>query len=184
MTKIESPKVQVRNSLGARPKTLKKTPEKTSCKPKNKLGPNSGQKGKSELEIAFAKIKSKREAKKVLKSPETPKSLPRTSPTKLLLKTRKSPKSIAREIKSKIEGNRVKNLVRNLETYQKMGISPKNPKSAKGKAFGALKVKERKALPSKRKLSVDKNQPKINLFFGKKKNSSDLDEQIFNGSEQ
>ena len=64
-----------------------------------------------------------------------------------------------------------------------MGISPKTPESAKGKAFGALKVKEKKALPSKRKLSVDKNQPRINLFFGQKKISSDLDEQILDGSE-
>ena len=182
-SKIECPKVQVQSNLGARPKTLKKTPEKISCKPKSKLGPNSGQRGKSELEIAFAKIKSKRETKMEIKSPETPKSLPRTSPTKLLFKASKSPKSIMREIKSKLEGNRVKNLVRNLETYQKMGISPKTPKSAKGKAFGALKRKEKKALPPKRKLSVDKNQPRINLFFGQKKISSDLDEQILDGSE-
>ena len=86
------------------------------------------------------------------------------SPTKLLSKYNRSPRNIMKEIKSKIEGNRVKNMVRKFE----IGQIPSSPRSVKKREFGSLRKSEKKATPSKRKSSVLKNQPKINTFFEEK----------------
>ena len=69
-----------------------------------------------------------------------------------------------KELKSKLEGNRVKNMVKKFE----IGQIPSSPRSAKKKEFGALRKSGKKATPSKRKSSVLTNQPKINTFFEEK----------------
>ena len=49
------------------------------------------------------------------------------------------------EVKYKIEGNCVKNVVRSLESIQVMTFSPKILKPAESKAYGALRETARKA---------------------------------------
>ena len=156
-------KVQSSRKLGAIPKKSK------TCL-KAPLG--SQNENESELNAIFSKIRSKKEAKNEEKSPvkKTRNSLknPRTpakciSPSKLLKKFNKSPKDIMRDIKHKIEGNRVLNLVRAIESRQQ----PNSPKSAKARAFGSVKKHERKAPRSRRKPSILESQPKIDSFFQK-----------------
>ena len=170
-TRIVTSQTKAEQNLGARPKILDKPPENNSTKSRSKLNSNSDKAGKSELELAFARMRSKKEEKLgpiTLKSSKTPS---KTSPTKLLSKVRRSPKNIMREIKHKIEGNRVKTLIRNLESCTTLGHSPKTPKSAKARALGALKGKDKKVTPSRRKASISADQPKIKLFFGPEKKS-------------
>ena len=67
-----------------------------------------------------------------------------------------------RDLKLKIEGNKVRNLVRALESRN----LPGSPKSAKKKSFGSIKMNDKKSSKSKRKPLTAKNQPKIDSFFG------------------
>ena len=68
-----------------------------------------------------------------------------------------------RDLKHKIEGNRVLNLVRTIESRQQ----PNSPKSAKARSFGSVKKFEKKTPRSKRRLSILENQAKIDSFFRK-----------------
>ena len=100
-TKFVTSKTKAEQNLGARPKILDKPPENNSTKSRSKLNSNSEKAGKSELELAFARMRSKKEEKLgpiISKSSKTPS---KTSPTKLLSKVRRSPKDIMREIKHK-----------------------------------------------------------------------------------
>ena len=74
-----------------------------------------------------------------------------------------------REIKHKLEENRVETLIGNLESFTTSGHSPKTPKSAKARAFGSLMGKAKKVTPSRRKASISADQPKIKHFFGPEK---------------
>ena len=156
-------KVQSGKKLGARPKKSK------ACL-KSPL--RSQNEDNSELKALFLKMRLKKEAKSEEKSPvKKVKNSPKntrtpakcTSPSKLLKKFNKSPKEIMRDLKHKIEGNRVLNLVRTIESRQQ----PNSPKSAKARSFGSVKKFEKKTPRSKRKLSILENQAKIDSFFRK-----------------
>ena len=76
----------------------------------------------------------------------------------------------------------VKNFL--IESCHTLSLSPRSLKPAKVRAFGAVKEKVKKAPTPKRKFSTDKNQPKIDFFFGVEKKSCALDGQNKIGSEQ
>ena len=156
-----------KTSMGAIPKKPK-IPLRAPLEPKSE--------NNSESKILFSKMRSKNEAKTDKKSPEktckgsptkSKKSPKSPSPSKLLSKYNRSPKKIMRDLKLKIEGNRVRNLVRALESRN----LPGSPKSAKKKSFGSIKMSDKKSSRSKRKPLTTPNQPKIDSFFGKESSS-------------
>ena len=170
---LDNCQTQPEVNLGARPKSKVRAPTKCIVPRKDKFVQSKlRQNQKSKLELTFDKFRSKNALRPTKIPPKTP---VKTSPTKILSKYKKSPKTIMSEIKHKLEGNRVKNLVKYFESGQKLGLSPKTPKSAKSRAFGAIKEKAVKAIRSKTNDSVSlSKQPKINTVFGSVKKSCDI----------
>ena len=115
------------------------------------------------MEVIFSRIRAKKSAQESRKHLTPAKK----TPVKVLSSAKKSPnqspKLVALNIKSKLESNRVKQVIRKFENEGKNGdLSP--PRGSE-----KVKLNVKKSYKIKKKLSASPNQPKINTFFGKEK---------------
>ena len=141
-------------------------PKRPKSAGKSSLGMETD--SRNELEIMFSKMRSKNSGGPMpntpKKSPELcqnrPKKSPIHSPTKILFKYKKSPTTIMKDLKSKLDGNKVKNIVKRIESGQALNT----PKSAKKKVNRSIK---KSAVKSKRRPSISLDQPKIDTFLRK-----------------
>ena len=105
----------------------------------------------SELETLFSKMRSKNASNLNKKSPKKyaencdimKKKTQKCSPTKLLSKYNRSPRNIMKELKSKLEGNRVKNMVKKFA----IGQIPSSPKVGQEKGIWSSEKVRQESYP-------------------------------------